>query len=140
MGPNPTEWRWNDYWKYLQLSLYIHLQTALQMSTFLSFLGLLCLAQVTLKALPPFDSVSFGKTNQINKQFCHFMLLLKAPQGLFCLDFVKSNEKLLSFTQPRSKKKKQFFLKPYRVDCPTIATNTSTMYLFPIYWMYIFVY
>lgn len=31
------------------------------MSTFLSFLGLLCLAQVTLKALPPFDSVLFGK-------------------------------------------------------------------------------
>ncbi len=51
------------------------------MSTFLSFLGLLCLAQVTLKALPPFDSVLFGKIAKSTNDsadsillcfFCHF--------------------------------------------------------------------
>lgn len=62
------------------------------MSTFLSFLGLLCLAQVTLKALPPFDSVLFGKraksTND-SATFVLFLVTLKATQRLFCLHFEK---------------------------------------------------
>lgn len=60
MGPNPLLHQDEVITVNICNYYYIYLQTALHMSTFLSFIGLLCLAQVTLKALPPFDSVLFG--------------------------------------------------------------------------------